>query len=133
MQRWVEDLNRLYRSEPALYERDCDGAGFAWIDCNDTEQSIVSFLRQGRTSEDTIVVVCNFTPVLRHNYQVGVPHGGFWRESLNSDAEEYGGSHQGNLGGMAATPVSVHGHAHSLPLTLPPLGIVFFKTEREKG
>jgi 1,4-alpha-glucan branching enzyme len=127
VQRWVEDLNRLYRSEPALYERDCDGAGFAWIDCNDAEQSVLSFLRQGRMEKDTIAVVCNFTPVPRLNYQIGVPQSGFWKELLNSDAEGYGGSHQGNLGGVEAVPVSVHGHYHSLTITLPPLGIVFFK------
>jgi len=127
VQRWVEDLNHLYRSEPALYERDCDSAGFAWIDCNDAEQSILSFLRKGHAAKNIIMIACNFTPVPRHNYQIGVPHGGFWRELLNSDAEEYGGSHQGNMGGVEATPVSVHGHYHSLTITLPPLGIVFFK------
>lgn len=127
VQRWVEDLNRLYRSEPALYERDCDGAGFAWIDCNDAEQSVLSFLRKGRTRTDTVAVVCNFTPVPRHNYRIGVPYSGFWKEVLNSDAEEYGGSHQGNMGGVEATPVAAHGHYHSLTITIPPLGIVFFK------
>lgn len=128
VQRWVEDLNRLYRSEPALYERDCDSAGFAWIDGNDADQSVVSFLRNGRRSEDTIVVVCNFTPVPRHNYQVGVPRGGFWQEILNSDADRYGGSQQGNLGGQDANPVAHHGHFRSLTLTLPPLAILFLKS-----
>jgi 1,4-alpha-glucan branching enzyme len=127
LRRWVEDLNRLYRSEPALHERDCDSAGFAWIDRNDAEQSIVSFLRTGRSPEDTIVVVCNFTPVPRHNYQVGVPYGGFWREILNSDAETYGGSRQGNIGGVDASPVAAHGHYHTLTITLPPLAVICFK------
>ena len=128
VQRWVEDLNRLYRREPALHERDCESAGFAWIDCNNAEQSVVSFLRKGRTSEDMIVVVCNFTPVPRHNYQIGVPRGGFWQELLNSDAERYGGSQQGNMGGLDANPVAHHGHFHSLTLTLPPLAILFLKS-----
>ncbi len=130
LQRWVSDLNRLYCREPALYERDCEAAGFRWVDCNDSEQSVVSFLRTGRTTEDTILVVCNFTPVPRHNYHVGVPHGGFWREVLNSDAQDYGGSHQGNTGGREANPVAQHGHFHSLTLTLPPLAVVFLKSER---
>jgi len=132
LQRWVEDLNRLYRSEPGLYERDCEGAGFAWIDCNDAEQSVLSFLRKGRKEKDTIAVACNFTPVPRHNYQIGVPHGGFWDEILNSDAEGYGGSQQGNMGGVEAAPIAVHGHYHSLTVTLPPLGIVFFKQRNEE-
>jgi 1,4-alpha-glucan branching enzyme len=127
LRRWVEDLNRLYRSEPALHERDCDRAGFAWIDCNDADQSIISFLRTGRSPEDTVVVVCNFTPVPRHNYQVGVPYGGFWREILNSDAETYDGSQQGNMGGVDASPVAAHGHYHTLTITLPPLAIICFK------
>ena len=129
LQRWVAELNRLYRSEPALYARDYDTAGFAWIDCNDTEHSVLSFLRHGRATHDSILVVCNFTPMVHYNYRVGVPRGGFWREILNSDAGEYGGSQQGNLGGMEASPVPAHGHFHSLNLTLPPLAIVFFKSE----
>ncbi len=129
LQRWVEDLNRLYRREPALYEQDCNAAGFEWIDCNDTEHSVLSFLRHGRSTNERILVVCNFTPVPRHNYQVGVPRGGFWREILNSDAGEYGGSQQGNLGGREASPVSQHGHFHSLNLTLPPLAVVFLRSE----
>lgn len=88
----------------------------------------MSFLRNGRMSEDTIVVVCNFTPVPRHNYQVGVPRGGFWQEILNSDADRYGGSQQGNLGGQDANPVAHHGHFRSLTLTLPPLAILFLKS-----
>lgn len=129
LQRWVAELNRLYRSEPALYVRDYDTTGFAWIDCNDTEHSVLSFLRHGRSTHDSILVVCNFTPMVHYNYRVGVPRGGFWREILNSDAGEYGGSQQGNLGGMEASPVSAHGHFHSLNVTLPPLAIVFFKNE----
>ena len=131
LQRWVEDLNQFYRSEPALYEQDCASAGFDWIDCNDAEHGVLSFLRKGRSTNASVLIVCNFTPVLRHNYQVGVPRGGFWRETLNSDAGEYGGSQQGNLGGMEASPVACHGRLHSLNLTLPPLAIVFLKNESE--
>jgi 1,4-alpha-glucan branching enzyme len=136
LRRWVEDLNRCYRGEPALHEQDCDAAGFEWIDCNDTEHSVLSFLRKGRSTGKSIVVVCNFTPVPRHNYQVGVPRGGFWRELLNSDAGEYGGSRQGNQGGLEASPVSRHGYFHSLNLTIPPLAVVFLQgegTDTEEG
>lgn len=131
VQRWVEDLNRFYRSEPALYELDANAAGFEWIDCNDSDHSILSLLRKGRSAHDCVVIVCNFTPVVRHNYRVGVPYGGFWREALNSDAGEYGGSQQGNMGGMEASPVAYHGYFHSLHLTLPPLAVLFFKGEGE--
>lgn len=131
LQRWVEELNRLYCGEPALHEKDSDAAGFAWIDCNDSDHSTLSFLRSGHSTNDLLLVVCNFTPVPRLNYRVGVPRGGFWREVLNSDAEDYGGSHQGNMGGFEASPVSSHGHFHSLNLTLPPLAITFFKSQGE--
>ena len=127
MQRWVEDLNRVYRQEPALYEQDFSPAGFEWIDCNDLDHSVISFLRRGRNPEEVTLVVANFTPVVHHNYRVGVPLGGFWQEILNSDGTDYWGSGQGNLGGMEAAPLPFHGRFHSLNLTLPPLGIVFFK------
>jgi 1,4-alpha-glucan branching enzyme len=129
LQRWVADLNSLYHSEPALHQLDCDGRGFEWIDCNDSEQSVLSFLRKGRSPNAYFAVVCNFTPVVRRNYQVGVPRGGFWREALNSDAEVYGGSQQGNMGGMEASPIAHHGQFYSLTLTLPPLAIVFLKSD----
>jgi len=133
VQRWIADLNRLYRSEPALHELDCDGRGFEWIDCNDSEHGVLSFLRTGRSANDLILVVCNFTPVVRRNYRVGVPRGGTWRELLNSDADVYGGSQQGNLGGLAASPVSHHGQFHSLNLILPPLAVVFLKSESDSS
>ncbi len=133
IQRWVEDLNRFYRAEPTMYEYDCDGRGFEWIDCNDDENSVLSFLRKGRLTSDLMLVVCNFTPVVRHNYRVGVPRAGFWQEALNSDAELYGGSQQGNMGGMETSPVAQHGHFHSLNLTLPPLAIVCFKHTARTG
>ena len=127
LQKWVADLNRLYCHEPALYERDCESGGFAWIDANDSDQSVLSFLRYGRSTGAVMLVICNFTPVIRQNYRVGVPYGGFWQEVLNSDAAAYGGSQQGNQGGVEASPVSSHGHYHSLNLTLPPLAAVFLK------
>ncbi len=128
LQRWVEDLNRVYRQEPAMFTQDFTPAGFEWIDCNDWEQSAITFLRKGREGE-MVMVACNFTPVPRHNYRVGVPQGGFWQEILNSDAQDYGGSGQGNLGGLEAVPIPCHGRFHSLNLTLPPLGVVFLKYE----
>ena len=125
--KWVRDLNRLYRSEPALYEVDFENAGFEWVDFGDQESSVISFLRKGRSPGDVVLVVCNFTPVPRLNYCVGVPEAGFWRELLNSDARDYGGEGYGNLGGVEALAVPCHHRSHSLLLTLPPLGIVVFK------
>jgi 1,4-alpha-glucan branching enzyme len=127
MQRWVQDLNRLYRTEPALHEQDFDPAGFEWIDCNDSVQSTLSMMRRARTNKDVVVVVLNFTPVPRQNFRVGVPLDGFCVEVLNSDAKDYGGSGMGSLGGAEASPVSSHGHPYSLNLSLPPLAAVFFK------
>jgi 1,4-alpha-glucan branching enzyme len=127
LQRWVADLNRLYRNEPALHELDFDASGFQWIDCNDSQQSTLSMMRKGRSGQDTLIIACNFTPVPRQNYRVGAPKGGFWSEALNSDAQDYGGSGQGNLGGIEAAPISFHGLPFSLNLTLPPLGVVFMK------
>lgn len=127
MQRWVSDLNRLYKSEPALYEGDCFSDGFEWIDCSDSSSSIMSFLRKSQKGE-TILVICNFTPVPRGSYRVGVPHGGFWKELLNSDAEIYWGGGQGNLGGVWADQHGWHGRPFSLHLNIPPLGVLFFKT-----
>jgi 1,4-alpha-glucan branching enzyme len=127
VQSWLKHLHLIYRGEPALHELDVDPAGFEWVDCTDWEKSIISFLRKGKTTGDYILVVCNFTPVIRYNYRVGVPTGGHWKEVLNSDAGEYGGSGQGNIGGVDATSVPYHGRNHSLRLTLPPLGMMFFK------
>ncbi|HEY5765886.1 MAG TPA: 1,4-alpha-glucan branching protein GlgB [Candidatus Deferrimicrobiaceae bacterium] len=129
LSRWVEELNRFYRDEPALHELDFDPAGFEWVDCQDADQSVISLLRKGRTTDDILLGVFNFTPVPRHNYRLGVPRGGFWREVLNSDAREYGGSGQGNIGGVEAAPIPVHGRLHSLTVVVPPLGAVFFKSE----
>jgi 1,4-alpha-glucan branching enzyme len=125
--RFVQDLNQLYRREPGLHQLDFDSDGFAWIDANDSEQSIVSFRRRSRTPGEEVLAAFNFTPVPRHGYKLGAPEGGFWNEILNSDAEVYGGSGQGNLGGMEAEPVAWHGLPAQLKVTLPPLGAVFFK------
>ncbi len=129
LQRWVRELNAFYRTQPALYEDDFSPGGFEWIDFKDADSSVVSYLRRGKSVEDVLLVVCNFTPVPRHNYHVGVPSGGFWQERLNSDAKENGGSGQGNFGGIRSTIVPYHGKYHSLSLTLPPLSISIFKKE----
>jgi 1,4-alpha-glucan branching enzyme len=125
--RWVSDLNRLYRTEPALHSLDCDAAGFEWIACDNAAESTIAFLRKGLAANEALLVACNFTPVPRHGYRIGVPRGGRWEEVLNSDAPIYGGSGQGNLGGIAAEPVSWQGRPHMLTVTLPPLAIVIFK------
>jgi 1,4-alpha-glucan branching enzyme len=127
VQRWVRDLNTAYRGVPALHELDCEPAGFAWIDCNDNEQSTLCWLRRSRAGTGSVVVACNFTPVPRQGFRIGVPAGGRWREILNSDATLYGGSGLGNLGGVDARPVPWHGQAHSLAIVLPPLAVVYFQ------
>jgi 1,4-alpha-glucan branching enzyme len=130
MRDWVRDLNRLYRSVPALHELDFYPEGFAWVDCSDSEASVIAFLRKDRAGR-CVLVVCNFTPVPRHNYRLGVPQGGRWRECLNSDSRGYGGSGQGNLGGVDASPLPAHGHYHSLTLTLPPLSALFLQPQAD--
>ena len=127
MQRWVADLNRTYRKEPALYELDCDHNGFEWIDCNDADQSMLSFLRKAADGNEAILVVLNFTPVPRLGYRVGVPWGGGWKEILNSDAKLYGGADFGNLGRTEAEPTPMHGRPYCVTLTVPPLAAIFLK------
>jgi 1,4-alpha-glucan branching enzyme len=129
LQSWVEQLNGLYAQEPALHDFDSDPNGFEWIDCNDNAASTISLLRKSRSPNQNIVVACNFTPIPRVGYRLGVPSGGFWREILNSDAKDYGGSGMGNLGGVPAEEEPVHGRPFSLNLTLPPLGALFLKAE----
>jgi len=124
---WVKDLNNLLHKERALYEKDFEPAGFRWIDCNDSAQSILSFIRYGADQSDLILQVCNFTPVVREGYRLGVPQGGKWREVLNSDSEFYGGSGVGNLGMLEAQPTPFHGFECSLEMQLPPLSVLFFK------
>ena len=125
--RLVERLNRLYREEPSLHQLDCNPAGYSWLDASDHEHSTLSFLRKGESDHPPVACVFNFTPVPRYNYRIGAPAGGKWLEVCNTDAEEYGGSGQGNLGSVEAAPVWYHGHQWSLTLTLPPLGAVFLK------
>jgi 1,4-alpha-glucan branching enzyme len=132
LQRWVEDLNKAYRTIPALHELDLSPDGFEWIDCCDTENSIVVLMRNAKSVPDEpVVIALNFTPIPRHNYMVGVPAGGRWVEVLNSDAVLYGGSGQGNMGGVDAAPIPLHGRRWSVNLTLPPLAAVFLMKEAE--
>ncbi len=128
MQRLLRDLNRVYRGEPALHELDFSADGFEWMDVNDAEHSVVSFVRKARSNDDLVLAVCNFTPVPRQNYRVGVPRGGWWREILNSDAAHFGGAGWGNLGGVEAAPIEQHGRYNSLSLTQPPLGVIYLKS-----
>jgi 1,4-alpha-glucan branching enzyme len=127
VQRWVRDLNHLLRDERAMHLHDFDHHGFEWIDCNDSEESVLTLLRKGRSGDPDVLVALNFTPLPRHSYRVGVPRGGYWTELLNSDSDQYGGAGWGNLGGQEAAPVGAHGRHHSLVLTLPPLAAVFFR------
>jgi 1,4-alpha-glucan branching enzyme len=126
-QAWMEQLNRFYRSEPAMHVLDNNSAGFEWLDCNDNLTSTISLLRKSENSQETVLAIFNFTPVPRLGYRIGVPHGGYWREMLNSDAREYAGSGMGNLGGVHAEETPMHGRPFSLKLTLPPLAALFFK------
>ncbi len=128
--RLVKDLNRVYRSEPSLYELDYDPSGFQWIDCNDNENSVFSFIRRARDPGDCTVTVLNFTPVPRMEYRIGVPEPGRYRELINSDSELYAGSNMGNGGGVTSEPVPAHGQPHSLKLVLPPLAGLILKWER---
>ena len=127
LQKWVEDLNRTYRNEPALHEFDFDARGFQWIDANDSDSSVLTFLRRGSNWDDIVLVGLNLTPVPRMQYRIGVPQCGYWRELLNSDGMEYGGSGMGNLGGVHSEPVPAHGFPCSLAVTLPPLAALFLK------
>jgi 1,4-alpha-glucan branching enzyme len=129
VQRWLSDLNRFYRAEPALHEFDCEPTGFEWIDCGDAESSVLSLIRKGKSTPTVVLAVCNFTPVPRAGYRIGAPRGGFWREALNSDATTYGGSGVGNLGGVETEATPLHGRPCSLTVTLPPLSVVFFTNQ----
>jgi 1,4-alpha-glucan branching enzyme len=129
LQRWVHDLNRVYRESPALWQQDYDPQGFTWIDCHDHEHSVVSLMRRSGDPAETLIAVVNFTPVPRHRYRIGVPRSGEYLEMLNSDATIYGGSGMGNAGRVASEPIPTHAHEHSINLTLPPLGILLLKPE----
>jgi len=130
LQQFVRDLNRVYASEPALYECDFDPSGFQWIDCNDSDNSVVALLRRARDRDDWLMAIVNFTPVPRHGYVLGAPRAGRYDELLNSDSAAYGGSNIGNDGVVYTEPIAAHGHPQSLRLTLPPLGFVLLKPER---
>lgn len=127
VQRFVKDLNQLYQHEPALYEIDFDWMGFTWIDANDSDNSVFSFIRNARSVDEFVVVVSNLTPVPRENYRVGVPKPGYYREILNSDSAHYGGSNMGNSGGRTTEETPWHGHGQSLSLTLPPMATIMLK------
>jgi 1,4-alpha-glucan branching enzyme len=129
IQQYVRDLNRLYLSEPALYEVDFIWQGFEWIDFHDVDNSIVSFLRRAKNPDEFVVVVANFTPVPREGYRLGVPEAGFYRELLNSDSALFGGGNLGNSGGVPSEPTPWQGRLHSIVITVPPLAVVFFKLE----
>jgi 1,4-alpha-glucan branching enzyme len=131
IQQLIRDLNHLYSSEPALHEVDFDWHGFEWIDANDADNSVLSFVRRGKNPEDLIVAVINATPVVRGGYRLGVPQPGYYREILNSDAAIYGGSNVGNAGGQQASDQPAQGRPHSLVLTLPPLAAVYLKWARQ--
>jgi 1,4-alpha-glucan branching enzyme len=124
---FVGDLNRVYRQEPAMHEVDFQGDGFRWIQADDAHNSVYAFMRIAKDPRDFLVVVANFTPVVRPGYHVGVPRAGFYTEILNSDAKIYGGSDVGNAGGVSTKPEPHHGHEQSLALTLPPLSMVVLK------
>ena len=127
MQQWVRDLNQVYRQEASLFEVDFEGAGFSWIDCQDNENSVISFLRRARNPGDVTVMVVNFTPVPRPAYRIGVPEAGWYREILNSDAGIYGGSNMGNSGGVQTQSIPSHGFNQSISLVVPPLGFLMLK------
>jgi 1,4-alpha-glucan branching enzyme len=127
IQRLITDLNKLFAAEPALHEVDFDWRGFEWLDCNDADNSVFSFIRRGKRPEDFFVVVLNATPVVRPGYRIGVPQAGFYQEALNTDAAIYGGSNVGNMGGIQAAPAPHMGRTHSLTMTLPPLAATFLK------
>jgi 1,4-alpha-glucan branching enzyme len=127
VQALMRDLNHLYRELPALHELDCEAAGFEWLELHDSDQSVLAFLRRAADPARIAVVLCNFTPVPRQEYRIGVPFGGHYRERINTDASLYGGSNLGNYGGVGAEEYSSHGRPYSLRLTLPPLATVILE------
>ncbi len=125
----VGDLNHLYRNEPALHTSESSPSSFEWIDVHDADKNVLSFLRKGRDNREEIAIICNFSPVARANYRIGVSEKGFWRELMNTDAKQYGGTGRGNFGGVETVPVPAHGRHYSLTIDLPPLAAVFFRLE----
>ena len=130
IQRLMGDLNRLYTSQPALHQQDFEHTGFEWVDCHNHNDSVLIYLRRGTSPSDFVLVACNFTPVVRQNYRIGVPEGGWYEEILNTDSAYYGGSNVGNYPGLTAEMSESHGRPFSLVMTLPPLSVVVFKPQR---
>jgi 1,4-alpha-glucan branching enzyme len=133
VQRLIEDLNRVYRAEPALWEADFDPAGFSWLDCSDADNSVLSFFRRNLARTTELAIILNLTPVLRMDYRVGLPRPGFWREVLNTDSAVYGGSNQGNLGGVTTEDYHIHHQHCSALFTLPPMSAIVFRHEEPPG
>jgi 1,4-alpha-glucan branching enzyme len=129
IQRLVRDLNRVYQNEPALWEADYDFNGFFWIDCGDADNSVLSFARRNKDGSRCVAVILNLTPVLRPNYRIGLPQGGFWREVMNTDSGFYAGSNQGNFGGVQAEEYKTHHQPFSAVFTLPPLSVIAFRLD----
>jgi len=132
VQRLVQDLNALYRDTPALHVKDCTADGFTWLH-NDPAQSVLAFIRNGNAGDAPVVVVCNFTPVERSDYRIGLPQGGVWEEALNTDADVYGGGNRGNLGGVTTEDIAANGQALSASLTLPPLSVIVLRHTQIQG
>jgi 1,4-alpha-glucan branching enzyme len=133
LQSYVKDLNNLYKKERAMHQLDFSFEGFEWIDCNDSDQGVFSFIRKGKEQEDILIFVCNFTPVLYNNYRIGVPSNLYYKEILNSDSQIYGGSNAGNFGGVRAEEVSFHGRPYSLNLQIPPLATLILKPDFDEN
>src|SRR5208282_1784296 len=131
VQNLIRDLNRIYRAEPALWEADHQPAGFSWIDANNADENVIAFLRTAPSTGRRLVCVCNFSPVLRTGYRVGVPVPGLYREVLNTDSGLYGGSNQGNAGAVMAEQTPWHCFQYSLPLRLPPLATLWFEVPKD--
>jgi 1,4-alpha-glucan branching enzyme len=128
----VRELNRLYKTEPALYAHPFDPKGFEWVDYEDRQNSVIVFMRKSDYTADALLVVCNFTPQVQQHYRIGVQVRGFWKEIFNSDQPRFGGTGLLNNGLLATTPVKYHGRDYSLTITLPPLAVCVFKLEREE-
>ncbi len=126
----MRDLNGLYRDAAPLHQLDCESRGFAWIDCNDRDNSVISWLRKAEDEKDFLVVIGNFTPMVRTFYRLGVPSAGWYREVMNTDSTFYGGSDVGLDGGVMAEPIPWHGHPYSLALRLPPLAVLYLRSDR---
>ncbi|MGH9864673.1 MAG: alpha amylase C-terminal domain-containing protein, partial [Candidatus Acidiferrales bacterium] len=131
IQRLITDLNHLYTKEAALHDVEFDWQGFEWLEVHDADASVLAFLRRARRPEDFLIVICNFTPVARENYRLGVPEPGFYREILNTDSAYYSGGDTGNIGGVRAEPIPWSGREHSIKIKLPPLSVLYFKPQRD--